>query len=351
MKFKQLRLVGALSLSALALAACDDQGAAETDSDEQIKIVGSSTVYPFSSSVAEEFGGVSKYSTPTVESTGSGGGMKMFCAGVGTSTPDITNASRPMKKKEFKMCQENGVTDITEAKIGYDGIVIAEKRGARPFRVTRKQLLLAVAKLVPNQDGSALITNPYNNWNEIDPSLPNRPILIYGPPKSSGTRDAFEELVMQALTKKDPLYKAVEKKYSEIRDDKRYVESGENDNLIVNRLETNADALGVFGYSFLDENRSKIQGSIVDGVTPTPAAISDGSYPVSRSLFFYVKNAHIDKVPGLSSYTRLFMSDNMIGPDGKLKKIGLIPLPEAERAAVREAVKAKQKLTIENFEK
>lgn len=340
MSFTMIRTAGfaaAVAVSGVAMA--------EDFSRDQIKIVGSSTVYPFSSAVAEEFGALSDHPTPVVESTGSGGGMKLFCAGTGSSTPDITNASRPMKAKEYKLCQENGVTDITEAKIGYDGIVIAERKGNVPFEVTRKQMLMAVAKQVPNAEGTALIDNPYKNWNEIDASLPNRPILIFGPPTSSGTRDAFEELVMQKLTKKMDLYKAVKKKYSEIREDGAYIPSGENDNLIVQRIQRDPDALGVFGYSFLEENRNKIQGSIVDGVKPEPANISDGSYPVSRSLFFYIKNAHRGKVKGLDEYTNLFMRESTIGPDGKMKRIGLIPLPEAEREAVRDEVKNNQKLT------
>lgn len=370
MNLKHLQFAGVLSLSALGLIACESDNTetntatettppaatAESSNEagftrDQIKIVGSSTVYPFSSAAAEEFGALSDHPTPVVESTGSGGGMKLFCAGIGSDTPDITNASRRMKTKEFDLCNENGVTDITEAKIGFDGIVFAEKKGASPFQITRKQLLMAVAKQVPNAAGTALIDNPYTNWNQIDAALPNRPILIFGPPTSSGTRDAFEELVMQKLTKKMDLYKAVKKKYSDIREDGLYVPSGENDNLIVQRLERDPNAFGIFGYSFLEENRNKLQGSLVDGVEAVPATISDGSYPVSRSLFFYVKNAHRGSVAGLDEYVNLFMRDTMIGPNGKMKRIGLIALPTAERNMIQSNVKSHVKLTKEAIAK
>ena len=328
---------------------------------DQIKIVGSSTVYPFSSSVAEELGATTNYPTPVVESTGSGGGMKLFCAGNGMNTPDITNASRRIKAKEFKMCQENGVTNITEAVIGYDGIAFAQSKSNNDFDISKKHLALAVAKEVPSKDGKSLIANPYKKWSDIDASLPNREIIVYGPPKSSGTRDAFEELVLQSTFKKmsvyTDLYKADKKankkykKYSVIRTDGAYVESGENDNLIVQKLDKNRTAFGVFGFSFLVENSDMLKGATIGGVAPTPEAISSGEYPVSRSLFFYIKNSHEDKVPAIKDYVSLFMSDKMIGTDGILTEIGLIPLPEATRKAIHASVADRKALTAADLKK
>ena len=346
--------------SLLALSACAVL-ATSLSARDQVKIVGSSTVYPFSSAVAEELGATSKYPTPVVESTGSGGGAKLFCAGVGLDTPDITNASRRMKAKEFKMCAENGVTNITEAVIGYDGIAFAQSNSNAPFNVTREQLALAVAKEVPSKDGKSLIANPYKKWSDIDASLPNREIIVYGPPKSSGTRDAFEELVMQKTFKKmnvyTDLYKADKKankkykKYSVVRTDGVYVESGENDNLIVQKLDKNKNAFGVFGFSFLIENQDKVAGATINGVKPAADTISSGEYPVSRSLFFYIKNDHEKDVPAIKDYVSLFMSENMIGPDGILGEIGLISLPDAQREAIRTSVAKRAKLTLEDLSK
>ena len=328
---------------------------------DQIKIVGSSTVYPFSSSVAEELGATTKYPTPVVESTGSGGGMKLFCAGNGMNTPDITNASRRIKAKEFKMCEKNGVTNITESVIGYDGIAFAQAKSNADFDISREQLALAVAKEVPSKDGKSLIANPYKKWSDIDASLPNREIIVYGPPKSSGTRDAFEELVMQKVFKKmsvyTDLYKADKKankkykKYSVVRTDGVYVESGENDNLIVQKLNKNKNAFGVFGFSFLVENDDMIKGATINKVQPTPENISSGKYPVSRSLFFYIKNSHASKVPAMNKYVDLFMSEKMIGPDGILGEIGLIALPDATRNAIRNSVSKRTKLTMNDLKK
>ncbi|MEA3512258.1 MAG: PstS family phosphate ABC transporter substrate-binding protein [Campylobacterota bacterium] len=345
------------TLSLLAVAALTVSASAR----DQIKIVGSSTVYPFSSSVAEEFGATTKYQTPVVESTGSGGGMKLFCAGNGMETPDITNASRRMKAKEFKMCDKNGVKDITEAIIGYDGIAIAQAKSNKSVSFTKKQIALAVAAEVPSKDGKKLIANPYKKWSDIDSSLPNREIVVYGPPKSSGTRDAFEEMVLQGTFKKmsvyTDLYKADKKankkykKYSIIRTDGIYVPSGENDNLIVSKLNKNKAAFGVFGYSFLMENDDKVQGAKVDGYLPTPDSIASAKYPIARSLFFYVKNSHLSKVSGLKEYSTLFMSEKMIGNDSILGEIGLIALPESTRTNIRKSVSNNKKLTLEELSK
>ncbi len=326
---------------------------------EQVKIVGSSTVYPFSSSVAEEFGATTKNPTPVVESTGSGGGMKLFCKGNDLNTPDISNASRRMKAKEFKLCAKNGVTDITEAVIGFDGIAIAQNKKNAPLLLTKKQLLLAVAEEVPAKDGSGLIRNQYKNWQQIDASLPDREIIIYGPPTSSGTRDAFEDMIMKGQTKKMPVYTALYKadkvknkaykKYHKIRQDGVYVPSGENDNLIVQKLDKNPAAIGIFGYSFLMENDDKVAAAKIDGVIPTPASISSGEYPISRSLFFYVKNSHRAAVPAIDKYVALFMNEEMIGRDSILGEIGLIALPDARRTAIRKSVAQHKKLTLDDL--
>ncbi len=344
-----------IALSVLAVTALT----VSVQARDQIKIVGSSTVYPFSSSVAEELGATTSYPTPVVESTGSGGGMKLFCAGNGMNTPDITNASRRMKTKEFQMCEKNGVTDITEAVIGFDGIAFAQAKSNKPFNVTKKQLLLAVAAEVPAKDGKSLVKNPYKRWNQIDSSLPNREIIIYGPPKSSGTRDAFEDMILKAQTKKMSVYTDIYKsdkkkykaykKYKKIRTDGIYVPSGENDNLIVSKLNKNKAAFGIFGYSFLMENDDKVKGAKVNGVTPTPKTISSGKYPISRSLFFYTKNSHASKVPAMAEYVKMFMSEDMIGKDGILGEIGLIALPDSTRESIRNSVSKRTKLTLEDL--
>ena len=320
--------------------------AASAQARDQIRIVGSSTVFPFSTTVAEQFGKTTKFKTPVVESTGSGGGLKLFCGGVGVEHPDITNSSRRIKKSEVELCAKNGVKEITEVKIGFDGIVVANAKGAAPMKITRKQLWLALAKDVPaNADGSKLQPNPYKKWSEIDKSLPDVKIEVLGPPPTSGTRDAFVELVMdhgceefagiKAMAKTDKnKFKAV---CQGIREDGGYIEAGENDVLIVQKLVANKDAFGIFGFSFLDSNADKVQGSIVEGHAPTFEQIADGKYPSSRSMFFYVKKAHVGVVPGIKEYVAEFTAEKAWGPDGYLAEKGLIPLPDAERKAVAAA--------------
>lgn len=281
---------------------------------DQIRIVGSSTVFPFSTAVAEQFGRSTDFQTPVVESTGSGGGLKLFCAGVGTDHPDITNASRQMKEKEFKLCADNGVTEITEAIIGYDGIVVANANGGPSFELTREQIVTALAEQGPKP----------TTWDEVDPSLPAIKIEVLGPPPSSGTRDAFEELVMHEGCEGA----GIECEGITVRDDGAYIEAGENDNLIVSKLEANPNALGVFGFSFLDQNSDVLQGSVVDGVEPSFDNIADGAYPVSRSLYIYIKNAHAGVVPGIAEFAAEFMSPAATGEDGYLVDKGLIPMPE-----------------------
>jgi phosphate transport system substrate-binding protein len=313
---------------------------------DYISIVGSSTVYPFATVVAEQFGKTTKYKTPKIESTGSGGGLKLFCAGVGVEHPDITNASRRIKKSECENCQKNGVTDIVEIKIGYDGIVVANSKKAKPMRVSRKELFLALAKEVPDPSGGEkLVPNPYKTWKDINPNLPNSKIEVLGPPPTSGTRDAFVELAMEAGAKKYNWLKAMRKKNKKkfrgiahtVREDGAYVEAGENDNLIVQKLDANPDAFGIFGFSFLDQNTDKIQGAYVDGVQPTFDNIAAGKYPVSRPLFFYVKKAHANNIPGMKEYLKEFTSEKAWGDDGYLSEKGLIPMPTQERKQFQNA--------------
>jgi phosphate transport system substrate-binding protein len=311
--------------------------AASAEARDQIRIVGSSTVFPFSTVVAEQFGKTSGFKTPVVESTGTGGGFKLFCAGVGVDHPDISNASRAIKDSEIENCAANGVTEITEVKIGYDGIVVANAKSAPAFSLTVEQIWQALAKDVPVN--GQLVANPYKNWSDIDPSLPNEAIEVFGPPPTSGTRDAFVELVMDVGCKAFPEIKALESDAQKaacqtLREDGAFVEAGENDNLIVQKLEANPVALGIFGFSFLDQNSDKVQGSAIGGVTPTFEAIADGSYPVSRPLFFYVKNAHVNLIPGIKEFVAEFMGDRASGEEGYLADKGLIPLPADEHAEV-----------------
>lgn len=307
---------------------------------DYISIVGSSTVYPFSTVVAEQFGKNTKFKTPKVESTGSGGGLKLFCAGVGVAHPDIANASRRIKKSEFENCNKNGVKEIIEIKIGYDGIVVANSKTASLFQLTRKDIFLALAKEVPNPDGSnTLIPNPYKTWKEVNSSLPNTKIEVLGPPPTSGTRDAFVELAMEAGAKnyswikdmKKTDKKAYKKICHTIREDGAYIEAGENDNLIIQKLEANPDSVGIFGFSFLDQNADKIQGSIIDGKESTFENIASGEYPVSRPLYFYVKKEHVGVIPGIEGYLKEFSSEKAWGEEGYLADKGLIPMPKEER--------------------
>lgn len=314
---------------------------------DYISIVGSSTVYPFSTVVAERFGKSSNFPTPKVESTGTGGGMKLFCQGVGEGTPDITNASRPIKSSEVELCAQNGVKDIVEVMVGYDGIVLAGSNAAPKFELTRKDIFLALAKMVPAKDGSAtLIENPYKTWNEVNPSLPAKKIEVMGPPPTSGTRDAFAELAMEGGCSQIPFIKDMkkvdEKKFQAVchgvREDGAYIEAGENDNLIVQKLVANPDALGIFGYSFLEQNEDKVHGSVIEGQEPTFDAISEGAYTVSRSLFFYVKKAHVGVIPGIKEYLGEFTSKKAMSEDGYLADKGLIPMPAAEYKKVVDTV-------------
>ncbi|MFO7856608.1 MAG: substrate-binding domain-containing protein, partial [Paracoccaceae bacterium] len=301
-----------------ALAAVGVVAAGAAEARDQIRIVGSSTVFPFATTVAENFGRTTDFPTPVIESTGSGGGLKLFCAGVGLEHPDITNASRRMKPSEFEMCQENGVTEITEVKIGYDGLAVANSRQGPDIDLTRGQLCQALVK-------GAMEPAP-TMWNEIDPSLPATRIEVLGPPPTSGTRDSFEELGLEYGCEE------IGVEFTEVREDGVFIESGENDNLIVSKLEANPNALGVFGFSFLDQNTGTLQPVTINGVDPSFETVQDDSYPMSRSMFFYVKQAHVDVVPGVMEYIAEFISDGAMGEDGYLADKGLITLPADEQA-------------------
>lgn len=346
-------LLSALALTTGATLSLTQPGFAA--SRDYISIVGSSTVYPFATVVAERFGKTTRFKTPKIESTGSGGGYKLFCSGVGVEHPDITNGSRRIKQSEFDTCQKNGVKEILEVKIGYDGIVLANSNKKAPVKLTRKDIFLAVAKTVPNPNGSkTLVDNPYKTWRDVNKSLPNIKIEVLGPPPTSGTRDAFTELVMDTGCEEFDFIKALaktdKKKFQAvcqgIREDGGYIEAGENDNLIVQKLDANPDAFGIFGFSFLDQNSDKIQGSYVDGVQPTFEAIAEGKYPVSRPLFFYVKKAHLDVIPGIKEYLAEFTSEKAWGPDGYLSEKGLIPMPDKERESFSLAAKRLMNLEL-----
>jgi phosphate transport system substrate-binding protein len=344
--------IKSLAIAGIATVALTGVAVAQ-DTRDTIRIVGSSTVFPFSTAVAEQFGQTSNFPTPVVESTGSGGGLKLFCSGVGVEHPDITNASRRIKESEVALCAENGVAEITEVMIGFDGIVLGNARQSERLSIDVPSLWMALAAEVPDENGN-IIANPYTHWNEIDPDLPNVAIRVMGPPPTSGTRDAFVELVMEegcehfeAVTK---IEASDEGRYEQIcasiREDGVFVEAGENDNLIVQKLEADPEAFGIFGFSFLDQNIDKIQGSLINGAEPTFDNIVDGAYPVSRSLFFYVKNAHVGVVPGIQEFVTEFTSEDAWGTFGYLTDKGLIPLPDADRAAMAESARSGAALSM-----
>jgi phosphate transport system substrate-binding protein len=315
---------------------------------DYIYIVGSSTIYPFATAVAERFGRGTEYRTPKVESTGSGGGFKLFCDGIGVGFPDLTNSSRPIKPSELRACARNGVEDIVEVKMGYDGIVVASAIDAPDLALTHRDLFLALARQVPGKQDGELVPNPYVKWADIRPMLPDYDIEVLGPPPTSGTRDVLVELALQngcmtidwiaELSVSDPVrFRDI---CHTIREDGAYIEAGENDNLIVLKLQSNSRAHGIFGFSFLDQNTDRLKGATVDGVAPTFDAIADGSYPVSRPLYFYVKKAHVDVIPGLRSFLNELTSERAWGDEGYLSYRGLIPMPRPERDKVADEVRS-----------
>lgn len=307
---------------------------------DYISIVGSSTVFPFTSAVAEQFGRAGKFKTPKVESTGTGGGMKLFCAGVGVRFPDATNASRRIKQGELDTCRKNGVNDIVEITVGFDGIAIANAKSAPQFKLTRKDLYLALAKQVPDASGQNLVANPYRTWKELNPSLPAAKIEVLGPPPTSGTRDSFVELAMENGCESFAWIKQLksvdEGRFKRVcdtlREDGGYIEAGENDNLIVQKLGANPTALGIFGYSYLEENLNTLHGSIIEGVAPDYDTISSGKYAISRTLYIYVKKAHVGVIPGIKEFLAEYTSDKAMGEDGYLADKGLVASPPAQRA-------------------
>ena len=329
-----------LAVACIVAAAACSKGQAQAVRD-YISIVGSSTVYPFATVVAEQFGRKNpKFKTPKIESTGSGGGLKLFCDGVGVEHPDIANSSRPITASEVATCAQHGVKDIVEVKIGFDGIVLANAKSAKQLDLTLRDVYLALAKNVPDPAGGAkLVPNPYKTWSQVNSALPAIGIEVLGPPPTSGTRDAFVELAMDGGCKALPAIAALSGDAHNaacrtMREDGGYVEAGENDNLIVQKLEANPRAVGIFGYSFLEQNADKVQGARVNGVAPEFDTIADARYPISRPLFFYVKKAHVDQITGNREYLRELTSDSAWGDFGYLADKGLIPLQENERRAV-----------------
>jgi phosphate transport system substrate-binding protein len=311
---------------------------------DQIRIVGSSTVFPFTTAVAENFGRTTSFRPPIVESTGTGGGMRLFCAGVGPSHPDVSNASRRITKSEFDTCRNNGVTEIVELKIGFDGIVVTTKRGAPKFNLTREQVWRALARQVPVN--GQWVNNPYTTWQQVDASLPNARIEVIGPPPTSGTRDSFNELMLQGGCANVAEVRAVQdaaqrlRYCTQIREDGRFIEGGENDNLIVQRVAAgDGTVLGVFGFSFLEENLDKIEAKLIDGVEPKFETISEGKYPVARDMFIYAKKAHVGVIPGIREFLAEYVSDRAMGDNGYLEQKGLVILPQAALRQQQEGIR------------
>jgi phosphate transport system substrate-binding protein len=349
------RKILALSLAASIVGSLSITPALAQSARDSINIVGSSTVYPFTTTVAEQFGRGGKFKTPKVESTGTGGGIKLFCNGIGPQFPDIANASRRIKPAELQTCAKNGVKDVVEIKVGYDGIVMAENKTGATLNLTRKDVYLALAKTVPDPaNPSALIPNPYTTWKDVNPKLPATKIEVLGPPPTSGTRDSFAELYMEAgcrtyawlealRAQDEPRFKRA---CDSIREDGSYIEAGENDNLIVQKLTANPNAVGIFGYSFLEENLDKLKGAIVDGVQPTFETVASGKYPASRPLFIYVKKQHVGVIQGIPEFLAEYTSDKALGEEGYLADKGLIPPTKAEIGKIREDAKSLKPLKL-----
>jgi phosphate transport system substrate-binding protein len=314
------------AVSTLALSACGGSGGSASAARDHVTAVGSSTVYPFATAVAEAFAKAGNQS-PVIESTGTGAGMKLFCAGVGAQHPDIENASRRMKKSEFEECQKNGVIEIVEIQVGIDGIAFAEAKQGPGMKLTPLDVYKALAA---NPFGKP---NTAKSWKDVNPALPDMPILVYGPPSTSGTRDALKELILEAGCKTDAATKALKDsdkdKYEaichDVREDGAYVDAGENDNLIVQKISQNPKAIGVFGYSFLEENPDSLKGIPMSDVVPTYATISDFSYPGARPLYIYVKKQHLAPIKGLEGYVKQWAAS--WGPDGLLKQKGMVIAP------------------------
>lgn len=315
---------------------------------ENIRIVGSSTVFPFVTIVAEDFKTNTSLPSPIVESTGTGAGFELFCTGVGENHPDVLNASRKIKDSELELCKKNGVKNITEIKIGYDGIVVANSIKSPQLKLTNQQLFLAIAKKVPQkvtQDGTGqLVDNFYKKWSDISPELPKVKITVYGPPTTSGTRDAFEELLMEKACASFKEYASItdanERKSTchQIRGDGAYVDSGENDNLIITKLSNSKGAVGIFGFSFLEENLDKVQPIAIDGFLPTLETITSYKYELARSLYVYIKNQHVKQIKGLKEFAKELTKESTLGANGSLAKKGLVPLNKEDILKAQKAV-------------
>ena len=351
----QIAFQGSLLASLTATLLAVSSPAQAQSARDFISVVGSSTVYPFTTTVAEQLGRQGSFKTPKVESTGTGGGIKLFCNGVGVQHADVVNASRRMNANEFQTCRTNGVTDIIEIKIGFDGLTISENKRGASFPLTRKQVYLALAKQIPDPaNPTALIANPFKTWKDVDPALPAIKIEVLGPPPTSGTRDSFHELYMEAGCRSYPWINALrsmdEKRFKRVchtvREDGAYVEAGENDNLIVQKLEANPNAVGIFGFSFLEENLDKLKGLKIDGVEPTFETIASGKFPAARPLFIYVKKAHMGVIPGIKEFMAEYVSEKALGEEGYLSERGLVALPKADLAKVRADVKSLKPLQL-----
>ena len=348
--------VAKVALWVSALFAFELDAVPSARAGDRLSIVGSSTVFPFATLVAERFSLSKGVAPPVVESTGTGGGFKLFCKGIGANTPDITNASARMTVSQLELCRKNGVAQVIEVAIGYDGVVVAQSLKGKPFALTLPHLYLALARQVPAADGT-LGDNPHKTWRDIDPALPALKIEVLGPPPTSGTRTAFVETVMDGGARSFPSLallrtsdrKAFKRVAYALREDGAYIDSGENDNLIIQKLRRNPDALGIFGFSFLDHNRGILRGLSVGKVAPTFDNIADGSYPVARALYFYVKGAHLKASPTLQAYVDMFLADDTMGEDGFLLDEGLIPLSPQELARVRQAVSSRRAVEAQNL--
>ncbi len=374
-------------ISIIAIFLVSSLGANQAVARDEISIVGSSTVYPFSKSVAKRFSQITLLEKPVIQSTGSGGGFALFCEGVGEKFPDITNASRRMKPSELATCTRNGVGDVTEVLIGFDGVSVATSVLVEKIKFTDKDLFLALAKYVPNEEGK-FVENTYTTWKQINSSLPDVDIKVYGPPASSGTRDAFAELALAKGAKRfdflnqlsklkagkksqiesmiasrnipDAYWQTVLKKKSQkaqgsdlfkslvydVRDDGVYIETGENDDLIVGELVSNPYALGIIGFGFLQDNQKRIHGNPINEFEPSAENISKGIYPLSRGLYFYIKKAHISLIPGIKEFADVFMSRIEVGKGGYLERKGLIVMDASTYSAVKKTVKNMDNLEL-----
>ena len=341
MSFKRLGLA-ATAMTALTISTA-------ADARTQMRAVGSSTVYPFAKIVAERIARANpRLGTPIIESTGTGAGMKLFCAGVGERFPDVENASRRMKASEAKLCAQNGVTAVTEIQVGIDGISLATAKNTPLQNLTTRDIYMALAKTPFGKPNRA------KTWHDVNAKLPNLPIRVYGPPPTSGTRDALGELIMTAGCETNSgmaaVKKADENKYKAIctgmREDGGYIEAGENDNLIVQKIEANPGTIGIFGYSYLEENAARVKGLAINGVGPSYDSISSFKYPGARPLYIYIKNAHAGAIPAVKAYAAEFTKESAFGPNGYLLKAGLIAAPNGIRARSQQAARGLAPLNL-----